>query len=143
LLALIHNPFNGRLIHLEQKRPQPYTNKHNYKMMRKISRSSLLFLLSATLLCDVTALQPKQPIRGDRFPNGSIDLARGGVLQKKNKSLFGVFDKPAVVDEETRTKSTTIHTSSSIVQGSTDVDTQYRKALIKTALTVSAAGTRN
>lgn len=65
---------------------------------------------------------------------------RGGALKSKKKklSLFGMFRIP-----DMNSKSTDVQTRSTIVEGSEDVDVQYRRALIKTLLTVASAGMSN
>jgi len=91
--------------------------------------------------------------------NKSAISVRGGVLKttdvnKKRRSLFGIIrnnnnDKNNSNDidgqsqsirvPDMNSKNTNVKTQSTIVEASEDVDVQYRKALIKTVLTVASA----
>ena len=120
----------------------------------------LVILSSSTSSCNVSALKSNfNEIRESRRPfpnqlssssNSSVAArVRGGFLEKKRKNPFGVASAASSntsdTDNEERAvdtshKKTALHTQSSIIQESNEVDAQYRHALIKTALTVLAAG---
>ncbi len=106
--------------------------------------SFLLLLASLCVAISDATLTTGDPSRSGcalPIPTSLFDV-RGGVLREKKdkrRALFGVFDK-ASSEPDLGPRSTSIHTESSVVRGSKSVDVEYKKALVKTVLTVSGAG---
>jgi TerC family integral membrane protein len=105
-------------------------------MVRKVSSCSLFLILSLSLVFNAISLKTDQP-SGSWFPNKQASLVRGGVLKKKGHSALESSDSTTVANLEER--KTSVHTQSSVVHGTSNVDTQYKRALVKTAFTVCGA----
>lgn len=126
---------------------------NTFKMLRECSKTgTLLLLVSSASITNALTLKSYRPYerKGRLVPKlqsspytsyiYNVRGGSGGVMEKKvQQPAFVISDNDAKVADISQ-KKTDVHTQSSVVQASCNVDRQYKTALVKTALTVFSAG---